>query len=87
MINTWNSSNFTIQTDVMMLLLLVQAANDLHTQEILGTSDSLGEAQQNTISMCEEGPCMDKNWLTNCNMCNNLYIMYKQNFVHQLLKK
>jgi hypothetical protein len=85
MINTWNSSNFTTQRDVMMLLL-VQAANALHTQEILGTSDSLGEAPQNTVSMCEEGPCMDKNWLTNCNMYHNLYIMYKQNFVNQLLK-
>jgi hypothetical protein len=43
------------------MLLLVQASNDLHTQEILGTSDKLGEAPQNTISMCEEGSCMGKN--------------------------
>jgi len=68
-----------------MTLLLVQATNDLHTQEILGTSDSLGEARQNTISMCQEGPSMGKNWLTKWNMSNNLYIMYKQDFVNQLL--
>jgi hypothetical protein len=64
------------------MLLLVQAVNDLHTEGILGTSDSLGEAPHNTISTCEEGPCMGKNWLSNCNMYNNLHMMYKQNFIN-----
>ena len=71
--------------DVAMPLLLLQIADNLHTQENLETCDSLGEAPQKTISMCEEGPCTGKNWLTNCNMCINLYIIYNQNFINQLL--